>query len=302
MESVSSGSSPEPRIRSYTPSQSSQQSYVPSTSRPHSPKSSFSSDPYLQRPVHLIPSTPRYPESAQRTVPSNDHTDGHGYMPPAATFHLSEQGSGRRQYLTPEEGIAGPSNSYAPRASPGTMDHHLPSIPPFLSADEYRGSLRNYHSMHLSELQYRRAPLPSQRAMDDFRPQYTDGFYAQSAARHGPGPAGRLLQSPIQDAHAHYRPQDPIPRHEERYPTNAVVAHEHSPRALPTPSAHEPSSIPMCIPVDQTYYNQASQYTNDSYQLQSRNLTPHTREYNPPESAFCGAPSSTAPVSGVNFC
>lgn len=314
MESVArSVSSPE-RIRSYTPSQSSQKSHahgdsmaqVPPTSRHHSPPPSFL-DPYLQGPVHLIPTAPRYPESAQRTQ-SHDRSDGSGFLPTASVFHLSEQGPSRARYPPPEEGVAGPSNFYTPQASPGPMGHHLPPMAPYLSEDDYRGSLRSYHTMHLSDLQYRRAgfqPAP----LDDFR-HHADAFYApdaHGAARQSAGAAGRLLHSPprhvhspIQDAHhrLHAPPStlDPSPRHGAGYPSSADVAHGHPPRALLAPSTHASSSIPMCNPPDRIYYEHAPRHThtNDSHLQQPRHPTHQQHEHDPSETSFF--------QSGIKFC
>ncbi|KJA23105.1 hypothetical protein HYPSUDRAFT_602112 [Hypholoma sublateritium FD-334 SS-4] len=308
MESAGSASSPEPRMRSYTPSQSSQQSHahgdsvaqVPLTSRHHSPPPSFS-DPYLQGPVHLVPTAPRYPESAQRTL-SHDHSDGRGYLPPTSAYHLSEQGPSRARYLPPEEGVAGPSGFYTPQVSPGPMGDHLPPMGPYQSEDTYRGSLRSYHTMHLNDLEYRRAafqPPP----LDDFRAQHPDAFYASDAhgaARQSAGAAGRLRHSPPRHAHspmqdAHYRlrapspTHDSSPRHGAGYTSSAGVAHGHPPQALPAPSMHAPSSIPMCNPPDRIYYEHAPRHTNDSH-FQLRHPTypqhKHEHEHDPSESPF----------------
>ncbi len=292
MESADSTSSPEPRIRSYTPSHSSQRSYARSTSRHHSPQASFSPEPYLQRPTNLIPSTPRYPESAQRTLPPHDHTDGHDYLPPTAAFHFSEPGPSRAQYMPPEEGPTGHSNFYTPQASPAPMDHQMP---PYLSADKYSSSLRSYHSMHLSELQYRRAAFPPL-SLDDFRTRQTDAFHAQGDERllHSPP---RHAHLPMQDAHSYYRPlappptPNPIPRH--------GTDRGHPPRSLLVPSTHAPSSIPMCNPSDRIYYDHAPRHTNNTHLSQSRHPTLRNHEHVPSDAPIFSPSGSAMPASGV---
>ncbi len=147
---------------------------------------------------------------------------------PTLHFTSASRGPAGRSICLQRKAPTGHSNFYTPQASPAPMDHQMP---PYLSADKYSSSLRSYHSMHLSELQYRRAAFR--------RCHWTISAHAQTDAFHAQGDE-RLLHSPprhahlpMQDAHSYYRPlappptPNPIPRH--------GTDRGHPPRSPPRP-------------------------------------------------------------------